>query len=90
MHLEIRGGDFDSTARGGLLESGWRRQDGQFTHLTARGDTRPREDWLDYQHWDPSRGEYGPVRDFYAYNGGDLRAENEVADVGIEARLMRE
>ena len=30
---------------------------------------------------------YGPVRDFYAYNGGDLRADNEVDDLGLEARL---
>ena len=30
---------------------------------------------------------YGPVRDFYAYNGGELPAENEVIDLGLEARL---
>ena len=32
-------------------------------------------------------GRYGPVRDFYGYNGGDLGADNDVSDLGIEARL---
>ena len=53
----------------------------------SRRRARPADDWLVYQHWDPARGRYGPVRDFYAYNGGDLRADNEVEDLGMEARL---
>ncbi len=69
------------------LESGWIIEGGQFAHRAVKGDTRPRTDWLVYKHWDPSSGQYGPVRDFYGYNGGDLRAENDVADLGIEARL---
>ena len=32
-------------------------------------------------------GRYGPVRDFYGYNGGDLGADNDVGDLGMEARL---
>ena len=43
-------------------------------------------DWIIYRHWDPARRRYGPVRDFYAYNGGELPAENEVVDLGLEAR----
>ena len=42
-------------------------------------------DWLDYRHWDPDRGRYGPVRDFIAYNGGDVRGENAVRDLMLEA-----
>ena len=44
-------------------------------------------DWVIYRHWDPTRGRYGPVRDFYAYNGGELPADNEVPDLGLEARM---
>ena len=32
-------------------------------------------------------GGYGRMSDFYAYNGGDARADNEINDVGMEARL---
>ena len=46
-------------------------------------------DWLDLPALGPGRRRYGPVRDFYAYNGGELPAENEVADLGLEARLIR-
>ena len=56
----------------------------------SQGDARPTDDWLVYKHWDPSTGRYGPVRDFYAYNGGDVRADNEVKDLGMEARLSVE
>jgi signal peptidase I len=69
------------------VESGWILQDGRFAHTASGREGRPRADWLIYKHWDPSRGQYGPVRDFYGYNGGDLGADNEVADLGIDARL---
>ena len=45
------------------------------------------DDWLVYRHWDPGRGRYGPIRDFYGYNGGESGADNEVTDLGMEARL---
>ena len=67
--------------------SGWSEQDGRFVHAAVEGRARPTDDWLIYKHWDPSRGRYGPVRDFYAYNGGEIRAENEIKDLGLEARL---
>ena len=55
--------------------------DGQGSSTRPRPDAGP-GDWLIYRHWDPAHRRYGPVRDFYAYNGGDLPAENEVADLG--------
>jgi signal peptidase I len=76
-----------SGSRDPSLENGWIIEGGQFAHRAVKGDNRPRTDWLVYKHWDPASGRYGPVRDFYAYNGGDLRADNEVTDLGIEARL---
>ncbi len=67
--------------------SGWTRDDGRFVHKPLEPGSSAVDDWLVYRHWDPSRGRYGPVRDFYAYNGGDLRADNEIRDLGFEARL---
>jgi signal peptidase I len=78
---------FGTGSRSEPRESGWTQQEHQFGHRSMGRDSRPRVDWLVYRHWDPSRGDYGPICDFYAYNGGDLRAENEVPDLGMEARL---
>jgi signal peptidase I len=47
-------------------------------------------DWLEYRHWEPDRGSYGPVRDFLAYNGLDLPGENRVNDVMIDAEIAVE
>jgi len=65
----------------------WLEQGGWFVHAAVEGKSNPIDEWLVYRHWDPSRGGYGPVRDFYAYNGSDVRAENEIKDLGLEARL---
>jgi signal peptidase I len=65
--------------------TGWSRSDQGFVHR-ARGDAGP-GDWVIYQHWDPARRRYGPVRDFYAYNGSELPSDNEVSDLGLEARM---
>jgi signal peptidase I len=67
--------------------TGWSRSERGFVHRA-----RPRTgigpgDWVIYRHWDATNRRYGPVRDFYAYNGGDLPADNEVTDLGIEARM---
>jgi signal peptidase I len=78
---------FRAESRYGPLESGWTQRDGTFAHAAVNPNARPHVDWLVYRHFDPSKGQYGPVRDFYGYNGGDLHADNEVADVGMEARL---
>ena len=60
--------------------TGWSRTDRGFVHR-ARPAVGP-GDWVIYQHWDPTGGRYGPVRDYYAYNGVDLPADNEVAGPG--------
>jgi signal peptidase I len=78
---------FRTGTRDGPLESGWTQGDGTFTHAAVNRDALRHVDWLVYRHLDPSRGQYGPVRDFYGYNGGDLHADNEVADVGMDAKL---
>jgi signal peptidase I len=78
---------FQKGTRYRWLESGWKHEHGGFVHSAVDAPRRWVDDWLVYKHWDPSRAQYGPVRDFYAYNGGELRAENEVRDFAIEARL---
>ncbi|WP_165244352.1 signal peptidase I [Paludisphaera soli] len=45
------------------------------------------DDWIVYRNWDPGLGRYAPIRDYYGYNGGDVRSDNPVADVGLEARV---
>jgi signal peptidase I len=79
---------FQSGTRSRWLESGWKQENGGFVRSATDGAARWADDWLVYKHWDPSRGQYGPVRDFYGYNGGELRAENEVNDLALEARLQ--
>ena len=64
-------GDRDS----GALESGWSRQNGRFVHTAVTGASarRPTIGWstsTGIRHADDT----GPVRDFYGYNGGELRA----------------
>src|SRR5579883_903545 len=56
--------------------SGWTRRGQEFVH-TAGSQPEPGGDWILYRNWDPARKRYGPVRDFYAYNGGELPGENE-------------
>lgn len=62
--------------------TGWARGDQGFVHQGRTG-VGP-GDWIIYRHWDPVRRQYGPIRDFYAYNGGDLPSDNEVPDLGLE------
>jgi signal peptidase I len=72
------------------LPTGWRRTPTGFVHdpvPPVQGGLEP-EDWLVYQHWDPVLNRYGPIRDHYAYNGGDLDADNVVPDLSLEARLV--
>ncbi len=65
--------------------TGWVRGDQGFVHK-AEPNAGP-GDWIIYRHVDPAHHRYAPVRDFYAYNGNTLPAENEVVDLGLEARL---
>ena len=64
--------------------SGW-RADGTGFARDPVADDDDQTDWLDYRHWDPDRGRFGPVRDFCPYNGGDLRGDNVVRDLAFEA-----
>jgi signal peptidase I len=67
--------------------SGWSQYDGHFIHSAPTSRRRTVDDWLMYRHWEPIHGRYGPVCDFYGYNGGDLQAENRVVDLGFQTRL---
>lgn len=77
--------------RGGAalhIPSGWRARGTSFVHESdVPGASAEPTDWLVYRHWDPDRGRSEPVRDFNVYNGGDLRGENPVADLMLEARV---
>ena len=71
------------------LPSGWQQTEAGFTHQPVplvQSGIEP-EDWLVYRHWNPVLNRYGPIRDHYAYNGGDLEADNLVPDLSLEARL---
>jgi signal peptidase I len=68
-------------------ESGWAQHDGHFIHAAPTGKGPSVDDWLIYRHWEPSRGQYGPIHDFYGYNGAELRAENRVPDIGFETHF---
>ena len=59
--------------------TGWQAVGATFAHEpTSASDDG--EDWLEYRHWDPDRSEFGPVRDWYAYNG-DERGGHVVRDL---------
>jgi signal peptidase I len=66
--------------------SGWKADGTGFVHEPAKADG-PTVDWIDYRHWDPDMGRYGPVRDVVAYNGGDVRAEDVIRDLMLEAKV---
>jgi len=68
------------------LATGWRAEATRFVHDPVDGPT-DRPDWLEYRHWDPERGRYAPIHDFIGYNGPDVRGENVVSDVMVEARV---
>jgi signal peptidase I len=76
-----------SATREGASRSGWRRQDGRFLHAAVAGTDPPPCDWLAYRHWDPVRSRYGPVCDFYGYNGVEPRQYNQVKDLALAARM---
>jgi signal peptidase I len=67
--------------------SGWSQENGGFAHAAIAGRDPTSVDWLVYKHWDPARRGYGPVCDFYGYNGLEPREYNEIKDLAIDARL---
>ena len=66
---------------------GWKADGSRFLHEAAE-IRLSRLDWLDYQHWDPSRGRYAPIHDHNPYNGAEVRGENVVRDLMVEARVL--
>ena len=66
--------------------TGWEATGTGFTHH-ATNTSDEGEDWLEYRHWDPDRGQYGPIRDSYPYNGGDQRGGHVVRDILFACRL---
>jgi len=69
-----------------LRPSGWKVAGARLVHEPT-AEAPGGWDWLEYRHWDPDREGYGPIRDFTPYNGADVRGENRVADVMIEATV---
>jgi len=68
------------------LESGWRPEGSRFVHA-ATPPPADAIDWVEYRHWDPDRGRPAAVHDFIGYNGSDVRGENTVNDLMVEARV---
>ena len=66
--------------------TGWETIGTGFTHHSTHASDEG-EDWLEYRHWDPDRGQYGPIRDSYSYNGGDQRGGHVVRDLLFECRI---
>ena len=66
------------------LPTGWKPDGGRFVH-EATDPRGGRFDWLDYHHWDPDRGRFGPIHDHNPYNGAEVRGENVVRDLMVEA-----
>jgi signal peptidase I len=73
------------------LASGWHAEGTRFVHdptpSTVSSPEREPIDWIEYRHWGADRGRYALVSDFIAYNGGELRGENQVSDLMLEADL---
>lgn len=77
---------FRRSAADAPRKSDWRAEGTQFVR-DARAEPKEGFDWVEYKHWDPDRGKYWPVYDYNPYNGADLRGENRVDDLMLEARL---
>ena len=77
---------FRAEAARRFTSTGWQADGASFVHLpTAASDAGL--DWLEYRHWDPARGDYGPIRDSYPYNGGDNRGGNVVRDLLVTGSI---
>lgn len=58
-----------------------------FQSSTSDKESPQMWDWANYRHLCPDRGEYGPVRDFLAYEGRNIGSQNLVGDLWFEADL---
>lgn len=68
------------------LPSGW-SVDGPLLVHSPVADAEKRIDWLDYRHWQPDQGTYGPIRDYAPYNGGDMKGDHRINDLIVSAGL---
>ena len=68
------------------LKTGW-RADGSTFVRSPTGEASDRPDWVEYRHWQPDRGAYGPIRDFTGYNGLDVPGEQRIKDLIFSARV---
>jgi signal peptidase I len=69
------------------LRSGWEASGNGFVHRAVDPDALGLTDWLEYRHWEPDRGGYGPIRDVTPYNGTRGLGEHKVRDLMLEARI---
>jgi signal peptidase I len=67
--------------------SGWRTEGSRLVR-DATPESGGRADWVQYRHWQADRKQYGPVRDFIAYNGLDLPGDSRVDDLTIAADVQ--
>ena len=88
----LGGGSGSTGPVGRILPSGWRAEGStRFIHATTgRESSANRLDWLEYRPLTtPTARDYGPVRDFCPYNGGDIRGDNVVTRPGmVEAERL--
>ncbi len=66
--------------------SGWEPGGTGFEHIASKRDS-DLIDWLDYRHWDPDTGRYGPIRDYYGYNGGEMRGDHTITDMMVDCMV---
>jgi signal peptidase I len=68
------------------LPSGW-EPIGKGFHRKPLATGSDAVDWMEYRHWQPERGAYGPIRDYNSYNGIDLQGDHRVDDLFLEAEV---
>ncbi len=77
----LRRGDFRNP-----LPSAWVADGSRFVRKPSGTET-DRPDWIEYRHWRPDRGAYGPIYDYTPYNGADVPGENRIKDLLLTARV---
>ncbi len=70
-----------------IIPSGWKAEGSRFVREPT-GQVSDLPDWISYRHWQADRANYGPIRDFIAYNGSDIAGENRVRDLILTTRLV--
>lgn len=68
------------------LDSGWKSEGSNLLRATVP-ESPSKADWIDYRHWQPDAGNYGPIRDYSPYNGADVPGEHRVSDLIVTAKF---